>query len=212
MNSSVKLNAPISDSSIAIAKSLGFFLFCDKSQICCAKNSRNFYLVYYHHWFENLPRSESLIPINVSRRPFIRSIALTIESSTSSTLALPSALNRSVFVPLLTSPVLRPRLAGSISVKKKYFQYTYIRKRNFSSEYSISLIEIIYVRNPNAFGSTRRIVNVEPTGRSLSIFATSKCRVPTNDLSLIFSIWSPTLTSALSRSITLPSLTRLIKA
>jgi hypothetical protein len=29
---------------------------------------------------------------------------------------------------------------------------------------------------------------------------------------LIFSIWSPTLTSALSRSITLPSLTRLIKA
>lgn len=37
INSSVKLNEPISDSSIAIAKSLGFFLFCDKSQICCAK-------------------------------------------------------------------------------------------------------------------------------------------------------------------------------
>lgn len=72
---------------------------------------------HYHHWSENLPRSESLIPMNVSSRPLIRSIALTIESSTSSTLARPSDLNRRVLVPLLTSPAFRPRFAGSTSAK-----------------------------------------------------------------------------------------------
>jgi hypothetical protein len=41
IKSSVKPNVPISDSSIAIAKSLGFFLFSAKSQICCAKNKNN---------------------------------------------------------------------------------------------------------------------------------------------------------------------------
>ena len=71
-----------------------------------------------HHRFENSPRSESLMPMKISRRPLMRSIALTIVSSTSSTLARPSALNRRVFVPFFTSPDLRPRLAGSISANQ----------------------------------------------------------------------------------------------
>jgi hypothetical protein len=40
IKSSAKLNAPISDSSIAVAKSLGFFLFSAKSQICCAEKEK----------------------------------------------------------------------------------------------------------------------------------------------------------------------------
>jgi hypothetical protein len=58
----------------------------------------------------------------------------------------------------------------------------------------------------------RRNLNVEPSGISFNNFATSKCRVPTMDLSLIFSIWSPILIRFFSRSIILPSLIRLIKA
>jgi hypothetical protein len=62
IKSSAKLNAPRSDSSIAVAKSLGFFLLSAKSQICCAekKNDHRFEISLY---LFNIPRSASLMPM-----------------------------------------------------------------------------------------------------------------------------------------------------
>lgn len=49
-----------------------------------------------------------------------------------------------------------------------------------------------YVQKPALKGSISLSVKVAPLGISLSCFATSKCRHPTIETSLIFSMWSPT--------------------
>lgn len=67
----------------------------------------------------NSPSSESCMPMYVSRRLLIRSIALIIVSSTSSIIAVPSDLKRRVFLPLPTSPDLRLRFAGSRAISRE---------------------------------------------------------------------------------------------
>ena len=112
-----------------------------------------------HHRFENSPRSESLIPMKISRRPLMRSIALTMVSSTSSTLARPSALNRSVFVPFFTSPDLRPRLAGSISANQTH--------RSDTSCTNTGILQIVFPHSRTPAFGQRGSFSQSPKQRSL---------------------------------------------